>query len=221
MSLTTQNIRDKVRKNLGSLDSSDSGADDTSIDLLINQAWWEICDKFHFREREAFSTFPTIAGQSSYNVPGDFLSIQNIAIQDNNSYQWTPLDRMTIDEYDQVNEPNPDTTTYDAPLRYFRRSNLIYLSPTPDQVYQLQLWYVDILPNLTSGVSPSIPQSWHEIILYGATWRGALEITSDQEKFQIYSGLYYAQLASAEPIEAKEEGDTHRGGASVIKRRYR
>jgi hypothetical protein len=221
MGLTMQNLRDKVRKNLGSLDSNDSNADDTAIDLLINSAWWEFCDKVKIHEKEKSTVISTVAGVNTLTVPTDLLAIQNIAVEDPDSYQFSPLDRMTVDYFNQIYNANPDQSNFNAPTGYFRRGNTIYIDPTPDQVYSITIWYGYYLADLAIGNNPSVPQAAHEIVLYGASWRGCYEITGDHEKGDKFQNIAYGMLSAYEPVIDKEVVDTHRGGVGVRRRGYR
>ena len=95
-------LRTELRVNLG-YETDDTGElSNTDADLLLNRAFWELMNKFNFREEEKSSTFPTIAGTEFYSLPTLFESVRNITIQDpgtNSAEAWAPLERITLEEY--------------------------------------------------------------------------------------------------------------------------
>src|SRR5258706_8732138 len=223
MTLDITSMRRQLREHLGiegdatdELPDTDS-ADKTGCDTYLNRSWWESNEKFKFREKETTGTFPTVVGVKFYQVPFGFESIQHISIEDPDSSQHTPLDRITKDVFEQkyVNR----TDAQGKPELYFRESNGIRLWPVPDQIYTLTLSYLSTLADLSgSNATPSIPQAWHEIILFGGVWRAFLGVTRDFEGSQNARAYQTSLIAGIEPTEEKEMIDSHRSGLEVLGR---
>lgn len=220
MSLTLTQIRAKILKATGT-DVTDWDNGDTDLDLYANLSWWDIMDKYDFREKEASIIFDTVAGTTSYDVttvvtPIIFDALQTISIQDPITFEHTDLDLITIQDYESriVN----DTTFQAKPTNYFRRDNSIVLWPTPDQIYQIQLYYLSVLSDIPSG-GPVIPQAWHEVIIQGAVWRAFADL-GDVVKTKFWLGLQASSINDRTPVKVKELTDTRLAGVQVPGRDY-
>lgn len=210
-------LRAELRQLLG-VDSDDL-PDDTDIvnnkvgaNLLLNQSYWELLDKFPFREKEVSATFLTVAGTRYYQVPTSFEALRQLSIEDPNSQQHTPLERMTVYEYEQLFVNND--AARGQPTKYAREKDGIRLWRTPDAVYTLTLKYWTVLSDLSDSNAPQLPQSWDEIVLAGAVWRGFFHL-GDHARMASSKAIHTSLINSAVPTEAKEESDTHLGGVEV------
>jgi hypothetical protein len=211
MGLTLANLRAEVLVELGvdatDLDSSGSA----NLDLLINSSWWEVMDKFNFREKEDDCTFATVAGTRDYNLATKILAadttvfdaLKQVSILNPDSEQHVRLMEMSIGEYES--QYSEDTDTRDIPTHYVRYGGSIRLFPTPDDAYTLTVYYLKVLTDVASG-GPDVPQSWHEIVMYGAVWRG-------HHRFRDYNSANEARavqaslIASAMTVPAKEDAN--------------
>lgn len=207
-----------LRKPLG-MDSDDlSDADAT---LLLNRSYWEIIDKFNFREKEVTATFNTEVGVSRYNMPEPFEALRQLAIKDPDSNQHTPLERSSIFEYSQLYNENVESRG--MPEKYVREGCFARLWPTPDAAYTLTIKYWTTLSDFNSASPliqyPEIPQVWHEIIVFGAIWRGFIDIGDFARANQV-KAHQISLIDSTSPVEAKEEFDSHTSGVEVIRAPY-
>ena len=211
MPLSTNAMIAELRTNLG-VDSSDPGFDDTGCLLLLNLEWWSLIDTFHFREKE--STFPitTVAGTISYAVPQPFEATRYISIEDPNDFSHTPLDYMDPVVYESVFVNDSDE--WAKPTNYVRINNMMNLWPTPDDVYNLTLYYWTTLSDLSAGTTMPIPQVWSECIVYGATGRGYVRL-GDLSKAASMMQFRDAALARINPTQGKEETDTRYAALAV------
>lgn len=213
--LQLSDLESKMWHHLG-LEPNDSDMPTASVDLLLNQSWWEIIDKFHFREKEQTGIWSTVAGTALYAVaPTPFEAIRQLSIEDVNDQKHTTIDPATAYEYENLFVNRVDQQ--DKPQRYVRENSNIRLWPTPDQVYSITMKYWITLSDLASpnNTIPVIPQSWHEIILFGGVWRGFLEL-GDYARMKEMQEVQKGLIESAVPIEAKEEFDRHRAGLNVL-----
>ncbi len=220
MTLDITALRRSLREGIG-LEGDDTvtlpnadASDKTGADTYLNRSYWELLDKFPFREKEVIATFSTSVGENFYQVPSPFEALQQVAIEDPNSFKHNPLDRIEKDVFEQKFVNHVDDRG--KPELYFRESNGIRLWRTPDLVYTVTLRYWTVLADLTSSnATPPIPQSWHEIILFGAIWRAFIGMNGDYNRAQAAKAHQVSLLSGASPVEAKETFDSHRAGAEV------
>jgi hypothetical protein len=190
--------------------------------LLLNQSWWEIIDKFQFREKEFTATFATTAGTRNYEVPQPFEALRQVSITDSSDSQHIKLLRMIPNVYENVY--NEDSSQQDIPTQYVREGCMIRLWPTPDQAYTITLKYMSVLPDLstTNYTIPTVPQVWGECILYGAVWRQYARL-GDLTRSAFFKNLQVGLINSTSPVETKEEYDSKESGLNAMRsngRRY-
>ena len=216
MGITTDSLIDDLRNHSGL--STDELSDPDAL-LLLNRSYWEVLDKFPFREKEQTASFSTVAGTRNYTVPSPFEALRQLSIK-NSSNTYVPLDRSTIHDHEMTRDTDTDDRGF--PNKYVREKNSIRLYPVPDDAYSVTIKYwtvLDDLDNADPDVNLSIPKSWHEIVLFGAMWRLYLMLrdfsASNQYKIQ-----QIALINSAVPVEAKEEFDSHTAHLEVLGRDY-
>lgn len=220
MSLTLSQIRAGILRSTGTL-LTDWDNGNTDLDLYANRAWWSIMEEFDFREKEATITFNTVAGTAPYATstiaaPIIFDALQSLAIKDVTSLDWSPLELMSVQEYETW--LSDDTTTEAKPTHYLRRADKIILWPTPDQVYSIKLYYLAVLSDIPSG-GPEIPQAWHEIIQFGANWRAFADL-GEVDKVTLFKNLEADSINNRTPVKAKELADTRYSHVEVPGRDY-
>lgn len=217
MTLVLADLEQELEEHLG-LDASDIGQAPWTIDridLLLNRSYWAIAYKTPFREKELTATFPTVAGVRLYAIPTPFEALRQLSVEDLNDFSHLPIQRTTIFDYEKRFINDPTGVEQDKPLWYTREGTGIRLLPTPDNVYNITIKYWTSLADLSnSNNTPPIPQIWHEIILFGAVFRGFLRM-GDYARAQAAKAHYKELWNEIEPVEAKEETDTHLGGLDV------
>lgn len=221
MTLSLANLRSELLSHLG-VDVTDFPNGNTDLDLLINRSWWEIMDKLDFREKEAVSSYNTIVNQRLYAIGTVFGSnvmdaIRKIAIEQEEDEKELVLDQMTLDVYNNLYN-NDNTNAAAQPTHYIRDGSSFYLYPTPDAIYSLTLYYQAILADIPSG-GPVIPQSWGEVILYGAIWRGFLKL-GDTNRGYSFKKTQMDLINTSTPVKAKELMDDPRAHLEVLGRDY-
>jgi len=213
MSITQ--LRIELRDALG-VDENDLSKD--AADLLLNRSYWELLDKFPFREKEATVTFNTIAGTRNYDMPSPFEAVVSISIEDLSSFQHTRLEYM--DPRDYEGQYVGATFAHGVPIKYTREGCFARLWPTPDQVYKMTLKYLAPLADLSdTNTSAKIPQSWDDILLLGAVWRGFMKY-NDWSRVNAAKAHQISLINSQVPTQAKEERDTSFAGLNVASRPY-
>src|SRR5437879_1056117 len=211
------NVNTMVLELRGHTGTDSSDLSDPDVLLLLNRSFWDLIDRFKFREKEVIATFSTVAGTNFYQVPSPFEAIQGFAIEDPITFRHDPLIRMTEYDYEQNFTNNPDQSDFDKPIKYFRKGNGVLLWKTPDKVYTITIYYWTTLSDLdqsNNNVVP-IPQVWDEIILWGGI-AGAYKRLGDFARGQAAQSEQDRLITERVLVIAKEEIDTHRGGLDVV-----
>lgn len=222
MSISTALLRSETLEHLG-IDAEDLDATGTAnLDLIINRSWWEVSDEFDFKEKETLSTFPTVAGTRTYTIVTVLSEVADEAIQsvsylDPETDQHVPIDRMSIGWYEE--NYNAQTTLQARPIRWMHYGGLLYLYPTPDQVYTIIIYHKTVLPDLSGTVSPTIPQNWHEAILFGAVQRGHVR-ARDYNSANLMQIQYELKIRKLQTTDAKEDKEDKMSGVRILRNGY-
>lgn len=211
-------MRRRVRKPLGMLDEDDTDLLNDDIDEYLNMAYWEVQDKFPFREKERTGTFSTQAGIRNYEMPRPFEAVQSIAVLDPVTKKHVPLDLITASVYE--GEYDENTSAQGIPQQYLREDCFARFIPTPDKAYTIILRRLITLLDL-SEANPTIPipQVWNEILIYGAVWRAFIDF-GDLARANAMKAHQVSLINTIVPTEQKELGDTSRAGLEVIRGEY-
>lgn len=237
MGLSITDLRLELRDHLG-MDEDD--LDNTAADRLLNRSWWEVMPKFKFRETEAKTSFQTVAGLQTYSLPIDFDALTMLSIGGTSNANLlngqfylngtvflnpavSDLSRHTklerIDDKFYENEFDDAETARGFPIQYYRYGAGIILYPTPDNTYTINVDYRITLADLsTNNPDLVIPQNWHEIILYGAIWRG-FQKRGDYNRAREAKQTQFTLINTTTPVAAEEEGDSSEAGLQVARRR--
>jgi hypothetical protein len=170
MGFNISEMRSELRIHLGNL--STTALPNPDADLLINRSWWQCQNSLGFEELKNQRSFSTVVGTNSYalNPTVDEESIRSLSYY-TESGQSVPIYPIKLDEY--AEKYSTDENLRGAPENYFREGDNIILWPDPDDVYDIVLYYLATLDDWNdANPENTIPQSAHEIVLYGAVWRG-------------------------------------------------
>lgn len=215
MTIALDTLRSELREHLG---VDEVELDDDACDLLLNRAYWELLDKFPFREKEVSATFETAAGTILYSMPSPFEAMRQLSIVNPDTSEHTYLRKFDIRDYEENFVDTVDNRGY--PTNYVREGCAVRLWPTPDATYTVVLKYWTVLEDMSdTNDSPGIPQNWHEMILYGALWRGYFRF-GDHLRGKSTQQMWGAMLAGTKPVESKEEIDTHYAALQAMRPEY-
>lgn len=218
MPVDIANMRHRIRKALG-LEDDDPDLIDDDVDIYLNESYWELQDKFPFREKEKTVRFSTIAGERSYDMPKPFDALISLSVQDPTTSKFEKLERMSTDEYE--NRYSSDSSEETIPTHYTREGCFARLWPTPDDAYVISLKRLVTLDDLSNTVTePEIPRAWWEIIRFGGLWRAFIDY-GDYARANQIKGHQVSLIDSMVPVPAKEERDSREAGVEVHVPEYR
>lgn len=205
MTIDLDRMRARVRKPLGIVETTDPDLDTAAIDEYLNMSFWEVQDKFPFREKEKTDTFGTMIGQRQYGNPAGSEAMKSFAVIDPVSGKHIPLDWMDSMEHERI--ANDLTTARGIPQKYLLESGNVVLWPIPDAVYQIVRKRNIILADLAAlNKTLVIPQIWIEIVIYGAVWRAYVDF-GDIERSTAIKAHQVALINSVTSVAEKEQGD--------------
>ena len=210
-------LRQELRVHLGYETTDTDELSDGDADLLLNRAFWELLNKFNFREEECSIEFTVAEDEDFISLPTLFESLRTLSILNSDTNKWTPLVRADIKEFEKV--ANDDSSAKGAPENYFREGVGIRLYSSaggaPDATYTLRIKYRVTLADLASGnTTLIIPDVWHELVLLGGHWRGLLRLR-DYESAREVKNQQVALINSTVEVESKEEGDSSLAGIEI------
>ncbi len=202
MAFNISQMRSELRVHLGNIDVGD--LDNDAADLLINRSWWQVQNSLNFEELKASRVITTSIGVNSYPiVPAvDQESIRSLSYSDVNG-QNVPIFPQDLEEY--VAAYSSDTNLRGAPEKYIREGDNIIIWPDPDDVYSITLYYLATLADWNdANPTISVPQSSHEIVLFGAVWRGWGRL-GDINRMNSWQNTQVSLISGYVPSTAKDE----------------
>lgn len=207
MGLSSTQLITDLRSATG-VDSTDYP--DAKCLVFLNRSWWEVCDKFKFREKETQTTLVTVASTRDVSIPADCYATRIVVAVDEDEND-THIQLEQIDEITYESLYAEDSEQEGFPEKYLRYGSVIRLYPTPDAVYNLVAYYWKTLSDLSVLNDPSIPQSWHEIVLFGGIWRLKAELGDLETKasFQMDQQRLIESSSSVVDIEKYDSQNFH------------
>jgi len=207
----------ELRVHLGYETTDTAELSKIDAELLLNRSFWELMNKFKFRETEQSIEFTVADTENFIDLPTLFESIRKLAILNADTNVWTPLTRIDIQEFERV--ANDDTNNKGAPESYFREGVGIRLLSSggggPDKTYTLRIKHRVTLADLADGNTTLIfPDVWHELVLFGGVWRGLLRL-KDYESAREIRNDQLALINSTVEVESKEEEDSPLAGIEI------
>lgn len=148
-------IRDKLRRQVGN--PTTTQVTDADMLAFVNLGYRHLANRYRFRQMRSRTTVATVASQRAYTLPAGAGSILRVR-DTTNQVKLTKLgDRRAAELLDV------DVTG--KPTNYILYDTTYELHPTPDGVYNIELYYKLTITDLAAGDTPLIPESWHPGIL--------------------------------------------------------
>ncbi len=207
----------ELRVHLGLETTDTDELSKVDAELLLNRSFWELMNKFKFRETEQSIEFTIDEDENFIDLPALFESIRTLSILNSDTNKWTPLVRADIKEFEKV--ANDDTSAKGAPENYFREGVGIRLYSSagggPDKTYTLRIKHRVTLADLADlNTTLVFPDVWHELVLFGGLWRALLRL-KDFESAREIKNNQIALINSTVEVESKEEEDSSLAGIEI------
>lgn len=220
MPLSLVQLENELLAHLG-VDVTDFTNGLTDVDLILNRSWWQVMADLDFKEKETRKSISLVVNQSLYNVttlvnPLIFEALQNVAIEDPTTFKHSLLELMQPQTY-EANLINL-TSENAKPTHYVRSNTDLIFWPTPDKTYNVTLYYLQTLADIAAG-GPPVPQNWHDIILFGAIYRGFMRF-GDYNRGNAAKKHQDKLIENSTPINSKELANLPLAGLSVLGRDY-
>lgn len=201
---TLATLRTNLRKRIGNPSSTD--VTDADLTEIINYAHREIVNKFPFKVTRGETSFTTVAGTQSYDMPTDVFVTRKL-------YDYTNKRRLL-----QKGERYFSEHAFDdqgQPLYYVRIGSTLRLLPTPDDAYDIRHIYKAKTTDLAAdGDTVLISQNWDEGILKLARVKYYTDLKPDIPKASFFLNEYKTWLMD-QPTEVEEESDDIDMGVEV------
>ena len=136
--------------------------------LTTRHRFWGLKRNFKFPQLSTVSTVQSTADGDAY------IYVTDGAVTVDNVYDITnsrDLDRITPARYFAYTDRS-DTSSEGEPTEYTRSGIYLYLHPTPDAVYEIEILYRKIPTALTGTETTEIGEEWDNAILTLAAFTG-------------------------------------------------
>lgn len=153
-------IRTNTRTTYLKIDPNAKVWDNNTLDYFINRWYTKVQNDFKFDipECQTSTILTTTNGVVEYDTPADLVRITGF-------FDWTySLSRIT--KQDTLNNRSTQT----KPRSYYTYNNKIWLFPTPDSTYTLDLLYNKKLPKLTSTEDSVIDEDMEDLVVLHACY---------------------------------------------------
>ena len=192
MTLTT--IRDKVRRLLGGISSTEYS--DANINISINNCYHSFITKAIINNGQwevsgDVATANIVADQKEYVLPTDLIALKRIEINfTGGTNTWSVAN--IIDMRNKPGAISNDTADGTSPkIRIFDDSLFLEDNPASNSTNGLKVYYSKESTELSSDSDePNLPEHLQTYLMHGACLDYALR-TSDDKGYKIYSELLF------------------------------
>lgn len=185
MSATLTELRTDARNQYLKIDPNWKIWSNDTLDYYINRWFTKVQEDFQYSipECQTSTTITTVAGTTEYSKPSDFVKITGLF---DDSYE---LNRITKQDYLRNRPWNS------KPSNYYLYGSKIWLYPTPDSTYSLDLLYNKKLPTLTSSVGSDLDDDMNDLVVLRACYLMLISVEKI-EKAQMILWQYTVQKDS-------------------------
>jgi hypothetical protein len=197
---TLLEMRVKLRSRIGAPDPN--SVTDAVLTDCLNTAYLQIANKYRFHMSRKLCIVKTIAGEFRYALPDNTSAVLRIKdITANHERKLKKLGDRRESEYDARTR----TDSWGEPMSYARYRGWFELTPTPDGVYSLEVFYKFGVPELVNDSDvPVIPASWHHGIVLMGRQVYYDEVGNDFTK-AAYASQSFDKWVAEQPTEIDEE----------------
>lgn len=161
---TRADLREEVLAN-----SFDPGRYSDLVNDWLNEALGRVSRRVRSLQRRAVLDVTTTAGQPTIALPVDFIRAHSLIIP---TYHWPLEEQSDTDEFwalpsgtgrPEVFHFDSSTSGSTPPVTI---TPALWLWPTPDRAYAMQLRYTAAIPKLTADEhSPAMPEDYHHLLV--------------------------------------------------------
>jgi hypothetical protein len=168
-------------------------ADSTNIDTFVNMAYLDVCKRRRWSWLETTTSISTVAGTATVAVPAAVADGYFGRLRPDSTSVTAPEYIPDWEAFDYRTRDAVDTTDRGEPKYYSIMGGSIYFYPTPDAVYAYTLPYWRSPAALTSGTEPLIPETFHDVLVYGALMLHAGR-DKDGQMYSFWQDQYEGQI---------------------------
>lgn len=186
---TLTELRDAVREELQETGVTTGLWSNDELDRWFQEANDDITRQA--RIEAAPYALATVADTESYALPDDLGSLRRVELKVDTA-SWLVLAPVRVDQRIPQNTSGIPSHK-GSPAGYFIWNDRLYLTPVPDGVYELVLWYTKKGNTLSAAVEPIIPDEFHWILKLYVAARAKRKI--DDPAYTTYASDYQAAVS--------------------------
>lgn len=156
-------MRADLREAIGNVSVND--VPDTTLDRCINLAHRNIATVYPNLNSRAVVTTPTVVGTNVYAIPSDCFAIRAVWDATSNKKLTKRGERWGAERQWVT------ITSQGRPTDYVRYVGVIKVWPTPDGIYDLDVYYQQNIDALVADSDePIVAEPWHDGVVLKARW---------------------------------------------------
>lgn len=173
-------------------------------DLTTKSRYMGLRKNFVFPQLETSADDTTVDGQTYIDVPSDCLIVRHL-FDTTNTRQ---LERIRWHEYVAYTD-RATTTAEGKPTEWVRSAARLYLHPTPDDAYAIDIFYKKIHPALSLAADVTlIGDEWDDVLVDLAVIKGN-QWLKNWEDYKILKEAWLENVSAMLGIYDQEEKDMH------------
>ena len=159
------------------------------------------------RAMEGLYTASTIAGQRDYNLPPNYLQMRALRL---NTSPLTVLEYVSPEIMDRVWAGSSGG----KPVAYTIKANELFLGPSPDAVYTMEMDYYRKFDSLSAIITTNLMLTDNpDVYLYGSLLEAEPFIKNDS-RIQVWGTSFYKAITD---IQDQDSKDRHSGSEMRIR----
>jgi len=178
------------------------------IPLFVRLAERKIYDEVNLPVKRKNATAALVASNSSLGVPSDFISIYEISVTVSGSVSFLMNKDVSF-----IREMYPISTVTGLPIYYAMLDHQnIFLGPTPDQNYAVEMHYFGYPTSIVSASTTWLGDRFENALLYGSLLQAYANMKGEVELFTVYQKGYDDAMEQVKAFAAgQSSGDWYRG----------
>lgn len=177
-------------------------SDSDPLVLWLNEGLRQFVDAYPWPFIEAIATVNTVAGTETLTLPADYFSVIKARI----TTEGLPLEYIGRIQYED--EIGNTTATGKPTMFTIVGLNTMYLSPVPNAVYPIRLYYRKTVAELVNDADvAAIPAAYHYTVVQGAA-AIALQAENEEDRAVTAAQAFSGGIQSAiQAVSNKQSGE--------------